>query len=142
MEERIHHLEEVNRYTLDALEMAVSIGDFQTNINKLQDTSVLLSETISRVQRLIQFQTTAFFLVDEEVAGSGVISILAYLLACLTGDEEIFHDRQHPIGMRDPVICIVLESHRVNIIDTCFSQNCVLADRISPVVRRFQRKRS
>ena len=66
MEERIHHLEEVNRYTLDALEMAVSIGDFQTNINKLQDTSVLLSETISRVQRLIQFQTTALFLVDED----------------------------------------------------------------------------
>ena len=66
LEERIQYLEEINRYTLDSLEMAASIGDFQPNINKLQDTSILLSETISRIQRLIQFQAIAFFLVDEE----------------------------------------------------------------------------
>ena len=66
LEERIQYLEEINRYTLDALEMAASIGDFQPNINKLQDTSILLSKTISRIQRLIQFQAIAFFLVDEE----------------------------------------------------------------------------
>jgi len=66
LEERIQYLEEINRYTIDALEMAASIGDFQPNINKLQDTSILLSKTISRIQRLIQFQAIAFFLVDEE----------------------------------------------------------------------------
>lgn len=66
LEERIQYLEEVNRYTIDALEMAASIGDFQPNINKLQDISTLLSETISRIQRLIQFQAIALFLVDEE----------------------------------------------------------------------------
>jgi len=66
LEERIQYLEEINRYTIDALEMAASIGDFQPNINKLQNTSILLSETISRIQRLIQFQAIAFFLVDEE----------------------------------------------------------------------------
>lgn len=66
LEERIQYLEDVNRYTLDALEMAASIGDFQPNINKLQDTSMLLGETISRIQRLIQFQAIALFLVDEE----------------------------------------------------------------------------
>ena len=65
LEERIEYLEELNRFTLDTLEMAASLGDFQTSINKLQEPSLILDETRSRVQRLIPFQTLAFFLVDE-----------------------------------------------------------------------------
>lgn len=65
MEKRIEYLEEVSRFTLDALEMAASLGDFQTSINKLEDTSVILEETGSRIQGLIQFEAIAFFLVDE-----------------------------------------------------------------------------
>ncbi len=65
LEERVQYLEELNRFTLDTLEMAASLGDFQTSINKLQEPSLILSETRSRIQRLIQFQALAFFLVDE-----------------------------------------------------------------------------
>ena len=65
LEERIEYLEELNRFTLDTLEMAASLGDFQTSINKLQEPSLILDETRSRVQRLIPFQTLAFLLVDE-----------------------------------------------------------------------------
>jgi len=65
LEERLQYLEEVNRFTLDTLEMAASLGDFQTSINKLQKPSVILKETSSRIQRLIQFQALAFFLVDQ-----------------------------------------------------------------------------
>ncbi|MFH1350839.1 MAG: ATP-binding protein [Pseudomonadota bacterium] len=65
LEERIEYLEEVNRFTLDALEMAASIGDFQESINKLQEPSLILHETRIRINRLIQFQATAFFVVDE-----------------------------------------------------------------------------
>ena len=64
-EERIRYLEEVNRSTQDALEMAACLGDFQTSINKLQEPSLILHETRSRIQRLIRFQAIAFFLVDE-----------------------------------------------------------------------------
>jgi PAS domain S-box-containing protein len=65
LEERIQYLEEVNRFTLDVLEMAASLGDFQPSINKLQEPSVILEETGSRVQRLIPFQTLAFYLIDD-----------------------------------------------------------------------------
>ncbi|UCE33291.1 MAG: response regulator [Deltaproteobacteria bacterium] len=65
LEERIQYLEEVNRFTLDVLEMAASLGDFQPSINKLQEPSVILEETRSRVQRLIPFQTLAFYLIDD-----------------------------------------------------------------------------
>ena len=65
LEERIQYLEEVNRFTLDVLEMAASLGDFQPSINKLQEPSVILEETRSRVKRLIPFQTLAFYLIDD-----------------------------------------------------------------------------
>ena len=65
LEERIQYLEEVNRFTLDILEMAASLGDFQPSINKLQEPSVILDETRSRVQRLIPFQALAFYLIDD-----------------------------------------------------------------------------
>jgi PAS domain S-box-containing protein len=65
LEDRIQYLEELNLFTLDALEMAASLGDFQTSINKLTEPSDFLLETRSRIQRLIEFQAIAFFLVDE-----------------------------------------------------------------------------
>jgi two-component system cell cycle sensor histidine kinase/response regulator CckA len=65
LEERVRYLEEVNRYTLDALEVAASLGDFQNSINKLEDIPAILEEARSRIKRLIQFKTMAFFMVDE-----------------------------------------------------------------------------
>jgi PAS domain S-box-containing protein len=66
LEKRIRYLEEVNRFTMDALETAASLGDFQSSINNLRDTSVILDETKSRIQSLIRLQAVAFFLVSEE----------------------------------------------------------------------------
>ncbi len=65
LDDRIQYLEESNRFTLDALEMAASLGDFQASINKLDEPSLILEETRSRILRLIPFQAMAFFLIDE-----------------------------------------------------------------------------
>ncbi|MBI5966683.1 MAG: hypothetical protein HY882_02320 [Deltaproteobacteria bacterium] len=58
-------LEEANRFTIDALEMAASLGDFQSSIHKLQDPLAILQETGSRVKRLLPFQAIAFYILDE-----------------------------------------------------------------------------
>ncbi len=60
LEERIQYLEEVNRFTMDALEMAASLGDFQPNISKLEDVPVILKETRSRINRLIRLLAVTF----------------------------------------------------------------------------------
>ncbi|MFH1673169.1 MAG: response regulator [Pseudomonadota bacterium] len=65
LKERIRYLEEINRLTWDALETAAFLGDFQTSISNLHDASAILRETRMRVQSLIPFQATAFFLVNE-----------------------------------------------------------------------------
>jgi signal transduction histidine kinase/DNA-binding response OmpR family regulator len=65
LEARLNYLEEINRFTIDALEMAASLGDFQQSIHLLQEPSAILEETMSRAQRLIPFQAMALYLVDE-----------------------------------------------------------------------------
>ena len=65
LERRLQHLEEVNRFTLDALEMAASLGDFQSSINKLRSPEVILEETALRIGSLIPFEGLTFLLVEE-----------------------------------------------------------------------------
>lgn len=65
LEKRVKYLEDVNRFALDALEMAASLGDFQPSISKLQNFSVILDETTSRIRCLMQLEAMAFYLVDE-----------------------------------------------------------------------------
>ncbi len=62
---RIDYLEEIPHFTVDTLEMAASLGDFQSTINQLQQHSAILQETGDRIRRVIPFQTIGFYLVNE-----------------------------------------------------------------------------
>ena len=68
LNQRIQYLEEVNRLTSDALVTAASLGDFQKSIISLENQDGILEETRSRVLRLIPFEISAFFLVDESTS--------------------------------------------------------------------------
>ncbi len=65
LESRLEYLEEVNRFTIDALEMAASLGDFQSSIQKGDEPHAILNEMGARIRRLILFDVIAFYLVDE-----------------------------------------------------------------------------
>ena len=65
LEERIEYLEEVNRFTLDALDQVLGLTDFQPGINKLLSPAEIIRETRIRVGRLIDFAATQFMVVDE-----------------------------------------------------------------------------
>jgi two-component system, sensor histidine kinase and response regulator len=64
-EGQIQHLEEVNRWILDSLEMVTSLGDFQSSINHDQDSAKILGAVCSQLNRLMPFSTSAFLLVDD-----------------------------------------------------------------------------
>ena len=57
---RIEYLEENRRLIQNALEMALSLGDFQENINKGYGPENILRETEKRVRYLIPFEANAF----------------------------------------------------------------------------------
>jgi hypothetical protein len=67
LEERIRHLEEANRWTLDALDMVVSLGDFKNSINPPdQEPAVIFSTAMIQLKRLMPFQVLALYMIDEE----------------------------------------------------------------------------
>jgi len=63
---RIEYLEENRRLTQNALEMALSLGDFQKNINNGHGSEHILQEAEKRLRYLIPFEAKAFYLVDQE----------------------------------------------------------------------------
>lgn len=63
---RIEYLEENRRLIQNALEMALTLGDFQKNINTGYRPENLLQEAEKRILYLIPFRAHAFYLVDEE----------------------------------------------------------------------------
>ncbi len=66
LQKRVEYLEDINRFTLDALDLACSFMDFQPGVNKLENPLPILKETCTRISRLIQFQSMALYLVDEK----------------------------------------------------------------------------
>ncbi len=64
--QRIEYLEENRRFIQNALEMVLSLGDFQENIDKGNAPEQILREAENRIGRIIPFEGMALYLVDEK----------------------------------------------------------------------------
>jgi signal transduction histidine kinase/ActR/RegA family two-component response regulator len=84
---RIEYLEENRRLIQNALEMALSLGDFQENINKGYGPENILRETEKRIRYLIPFEANAFYLVDQDKSDFA-------LSVCEPSDESKFLEDQ------------------------------------------------
>ncbi|MGA8180220.1 MAG: response regulator [Desulfobacterales bacterium] len=62
---RIEYLEENRRYIQNALEMALSLGDFQEKVNEQNGHHEIFKETEKRISRIIPFEARAFYAVNE-----------------------------------------------------------------------------
>ena len=63
---RIDYLEDNRRFIQNVLEMALSLGDFQENINKGYGPEHVLKEADKRISHLIPFEANGLYLVDQE----------------------------------------------------------------------------
>ncbi|MBW2408692.1 MAG: response regulator [Deltaproteobacteria bacterium] len=66
IENRLAFLEENRRFTQNALESALKLGDFQEKIKKNSRPQQVLEETEKRIGSLIEFEARAFCLVDKD----------------------------------------------------------------------------
>lgn len=65
---RISYLEENRRFTRNSMEIALSLGDFQKQIHKQATHEQVFREIQNRINQLIPFDISAFYLVDQETA--------------------------------------------------------------------------
>ncbi len=65
---RFEYLGNSLRFINNSLEMVLTLGDFQENINKKDDPVLILKDTEERVNKLIKFEACALYLIDEKSA--------------------------------------------------------------------------
>lgn len=56
------------RFIHNAIEFALTLGDFQKEVNSACTPETVTSETIKRIESLINFDSSAIYLVDEQTA--------------------------------------------------------------------------
>lgn len=66
LEERIAYLEKNRRFVQNALEMALSMGDFLESINGKKDVKQILLATEKRIKKIIPFETCVLYRINEE----------------------------------------------------------------------------
>ncbi len=105
LEKRLKNLERQARFTYDVLEMASTLGDFQTNINQLQEPDDILRETTARIQGFIPFLTTAYYLVDENTQD--------FILAlCLPKEQQTFIEHEVNHLIENGIFSLALRENR------------------------------
>jgi PAS domain S-box-containing protein len=105
LETRLKNLERQARFTYDVLEMASTLGDFQTNINQLQEPGDILRETSARIQGFIPFLTTAYYLVDENNQDF-VLSL------CLPEEQQPFIEKEVNHLIENGIFSLALRENR------------------------------
>ena len=66
LQDRLEYMEEMNRWTLETLNMVSSLSDFQATVSGGRGPSQILAETKLRLTRLMPFEAMAFYTVNEE----------------------------------------------------------------------------
>jgi len=66
LKERVFYLTEEKRSSWKAFETAVSLGNFKTGLNQVDNPVEILHETASKVRTLIKFKAVCFYLIDED----------------------------------------------------------------------------
>jgi diguanylate cyclase (GGDEF)-like protein/PAS domain S-box-containing protein len=65
LEEQILYLSQEKSLTVHFLEIAASLGGFQSSLNKLEDPQPILVETVDKVRNVALFDAAGVYLVDE-----------------------------------------------------------------------------
>ncbi len=67
-EKRLEYLEKTNLFKMMALDLTKEFGEFHSSINKLEDPGIIFEKSLNRIKQIIEFEKTAFLLVDESTS--------------------------------------------------------------------------
>lgn len=105
MEARLRALEEQAHFTNDILDMATSLGDFQTSINKLHSPDKLFEETRERIASLTSFTGMCFWLVDEQTSDFTIAR-------CMPEDYRNMVERETQRAIENGFFAVALRENR------------------------------
>ena len=80
-------MEKGRHFIHNAIELALSFGDFQRQIDSNCTVSGILSKASERIERLIKFDVTALYLVDEQTSDLQLHQCSPQTMTSLVEDE-------------------------------------------------------
>jgi len=128
LQERIAYLEKINRLTLDALDLAATLGRFEVPINKFESPAAILSDIDKRVRTLLSFQAVAFYLVDE-----GDSSFKSAL--CTPESSSAYMDREMEGLIQSRTLAWTLDQHRPVVVSDTSREKRLLIHAIQTATR-------
>jgi two-component system sensor histidine kinase/response regulator len=129
LEEQIKHLEEVNRWTLDALDMVVSLSDFKSSINPPdQEPAAIFRMAKTHLERLVPFEVLALYMIDE--ANSDFV-----LTDCDPESDSILLEKEVDFQIDEGVFAWALHQNRAVTVPAKYFDHTVV---FHPLVTRTQ----
>jgi signal transduction histidine kinase/CheY-like chemotaxis protein len=129
LEEQIKHLEEVNRWTLDALDMVVSLGDFKSSINPPdQEPTAIFRMAKTHLERLVPFEVLALYMIEE--ANSDFV-----LIDCDPEKDSIVVEKEVEFQIDEGVFAWALHQSRAVTVPAKYFDHTVV---FHPLVTRTQ----
>ncbi len=74
LQAQLDHLGQVHAFTLNALKQAAALGDFHIGLSSRDDPVKILDKTRLRIDGLVRFQASAFYLMNESLAKLSLVS--------------------------------------------------------------------
>lgn len=102
---RVTYLEDVYRFTLEALEMAATLGDFQRSIEGFASEQNILHDALSRLKQVMEFKALAIFRINEETADF-------YQACCEPPEFAAYFDREVDDNVERGTFAQALEQHK------------------------------
>ncbi len=109
LEERVAFLSEELYAAMGALDMALGLSAFPSTIVTLRDRDAVLRETEEKLQTLVRFKATAFYLVDESDASF-------FLARCTSEAWRAFFEREKMPLVEDRTIAWALGRRRAVVV--------------------------
>lgn len=96
---------------LHAKEMAVSLGHFQSSLNQIENSQIILKTTAAKVREIIRFKVVAFYLVNEQDSSF-------YQAYCDPEDASPFIGNEVRVLINDKTFSLALRTNKPTIITT------------------------
>jgi signal transduction histidine kinase len=97
--------ENARRYMHNAIEQALSLGDFQKEVHNECTPQTIISEAIGRIEHIINFESSAIYLVDEKTADMK-------LAACMPSNHGATMDAEMEVLIENDLVAWAIRERR------------------------------
>jgi two-component system cell cycle sensor histidine kinase/response regulator CckA len=109
LEKQVRNLGKEKQALLQAREMAVNLSNFQSSLNQIESSRIILETTAARVREIIRFKVVSFYLVNEQDSSF-------YQAYCDPEESSPFVEQEVKVLIDDKTFSLALRMNKPTIV--------------------------